>query len=194
MTLLSALQLLAISWISFQTFGLRNTTRSGSVWSRPAAIWGVISVGFLFLAVDEYFMVHENIDGLIHYVFNLQETPLTDRIDDILIAIYGLVGVGLLFACRRELGNFRVAIPFFVSGFVLLFVMVVCDVVTNQNDVLPFLFGARYGNALYYIVRKAEDPIKLIAIAFFLAAFCAVLQQAKTMGRETTVSTIDKPE
>ena len=84
-TLFSTLQLLVISWLSHRVLQVRSVTRKQSLWRDPSAVWGIISIGFLFLAADDFFTIHENIDSLIHSIFKLQETGLTDRIDDILV-------------------------------------------------------------------------------------------------------------
>lgn len=66
-----------------------------SFWRDPSVVWAIIASGFLFLAADEVLRIHENLDQLIHYVFGLKETNLTDRIDDLIVGMYGLVGIGV---------------------------------------------------------------------------------------------------
>ncbi len=134
-------------------------------------------------------MIHENIDHQIHYVFNLQETILTDRIDDVIIGLYGLAGIGVLIAYRDELKTYREALPFFTCGFVLLFTMVGLDLFTNRNDILPVLFDHHHNKpAVFYPwLSHAEDWLKVFAEAFFILAFYAILQKAKYMGEGPVV-------
>jgi hypothetical protein len=156
-TILSVFQLLAISWLSYKILQARDVTRRCSLWRDSSAVWGIISLGFLFLAADDLFEIHENIDRLIHYVFNLQETGLTDRIDDILIGLYGLAGIGVLIVYRDELKTYREVLPFFTCGFVLLFTTVALDVLTNRKDIL---FVQTANNTLHL----TAIPLRSIAV------------------------------
>ena len=183
-TILSTFQLLAISRLSYKILQSRNVQPRCSLWRVPSAIWGLMSLGFIFLAADELFRIHENIDRMIHYIFNLQETGLTDRIDDVLIGLYGLVGIAILFVYRNELKAFKEFLPFFACGFVLLFSMVGLDVLTNRNDILPLLFDPDQAIVLHVWFSHAEDALKVFAEAFFILAFYAVLQKAKQVKEE----------
>ncbi len=116
-TQLSVFQLLMISWLSFKVFKARSVTRKGSFWRDSSVVWWVISLGFLYLAADEHFKFHERIDRQIHNVFNLQETGFTDRIDDLLVGLYGLVGIGVLIIYRNEWKIYKEARLFLICGF-----------------------------------------------------------------------------
>ena len=48
--------------------------------------WIILSCGCAFLAMDDKFIYHENLDKAIHSLFKWQETKLSDRIDDIIVA------------------------------------------------------------------------------------------------------------
>jgi len=182
-TVLSFLQLLVICRIVFQI-------KRHSLWKNPSAVWTIIALGFLFLAADELFKIHENIDFLIHYVFNMQETGLTDRIDDILIGLYGLTGIGVLFAYRNELKTYREALPFFICGFVLLFTMVALDVLTNRNDILPLIFDRHQAATLHAFLSLTEDSLKIFAESFFILVFYVILQTTKSRGKEAVLPTV----
>lgn len=56
--------------------------------STDTLFWLALTAGFLFLAFDELFMVHESMDRYIHQLFALKETPWTDRLDDLLVGLY----------------------------------------------------------------------------------------------------------
>ena len=155
--------------------------RKGSLWIDSSAVWAIIALGFLFLAADDLFRIHENFDNLIHYVFNMQETGLTDRIDDIIIGLYGFIGIGVLIAYRDELIIYKKNLPFFILGFVTLFIMVALDVLTNRNDILPLVFDRDKAVVLYVWLSLAEDSLKVMAEAFFILAFYAIFQKAKDM-------------
>ncbi len=99
-TILSAVQLLVVSMLSYKIYQARGMMGRSSFWRDPSVVWAIIASGFLFLAADEVLRIHENLDKLIHYVFGLKETNLTDRIDDLIVGMYGLVGIGVLIAYR----------------------------------------------------------------------------------------------
>ena len=181
-TILSVFQLLAISWLSYKILQTRNVTRRCVLWRDSSALWGIISLGFLFLAADEFFQIHEKIDFQIHYLFNIPETGFTDRIDDILVGIYGLAGISTLIAYRDELKTHRKALPFFICGFVLLFAMIVLDVLTNRRDILQVLFDYNSAIVLDVWLSHAEDSLKVFAEVFFIGAFYVILQ--KTMQKK----------
>jgi hypothetical protein len=183
-TILSVLQLLAISCLSFNVFRARSATRVSSWWNDPSVFWLVISFGFLFLAADELFMIHEHADVLIHKAFNIQETALTDRIDDIIMAVYGLAGIGILITFRDELKIFTASLPFFIWGFGFMFLMIALDVLTNRNDILPILFDKNRAVVLHAWISHVEDSLKIFAEAFFLLAFYAIWEKVKHMNEK----------
>ena len=176
-TILSALQLVAIAALCHAIFRARRF--AVSVDYRPVMVWPVLTAGFLFLAADEVFQIHERTDRLIHIVSGMTETAVTDRIDDVLVGLYGLVGAGVLFACRREILFVRTAVPLFVAGFVLLFSSVVMDVLTNRNDIFPLLFDNETSSLLFEWVSIAEESLKLFSEAFFMLAFFMIWREAR---------------
>lgn len=181
-TILSVFQLLTISWLSYKILLSLNVKRKYIPWRDSSALWGIISLGFLFLAADEFFQIHEKIDFQIHHFFNMRETGLTDRIDDILVGLYGLAGISALIAYRDELKTHRKAFPFFIYGFALLFTMVAIDVLTNRKDILRVLFDYNLASILHVWLSCAEDSLKVFAEAFFLGAFYVILQKVKNRG------------
>ncbi len=181
-TIFSVFQLLTISWLSFKILQTRNVTRRRTLWSNSSTVWGIISLGFLFLAADEFFQIHEKIDFGIHHFFNMRETGFTDRLDDILVGLYVLVGISTLIAYRDELKTHRRAFPFFIYGFVLLFVMIAIDVLTNRDDILRILFDYYLANDILVWLSHLEDSLKIFAEAFFVLAFYTILQ--KTMSKK----------
>ena len=189
-TILSIIQLLAISFLSFKIFLARDVTRGRSLLKRPSALWAIIALGFLFLATDDYCRIHENVDHLIHYAFNLQETGFTDRIDDILVGLYGLAGIRVLIAYREELINYRETFKFFIIGFVFLFSMVALDILTNRKDILPLIIDHHQVAAVHAFLSYTADSLKVFSEAFFIIAFYGIFQKAKPREEEAFVSTI----
>ncbi|MBM9514917.1 hypothetical protein [Desulfogranum marinum] len=186
-TKLSVFQLLVIGWLSYNIFRTQRIQRRSSLWRDSSFVWLIIALGFLFLAVDELFLVHENIDNFIHDVFNMEETALTDRIDDFLVGLYGLAGIGVLFVFRDELKAYRETFVFFVIGFVLFFVMIPLDMLINRNDILPLIFEQEHASILSIWVAFIEDSLKVFAEVFFVVGFFAILQKSKEAMEENPV-------
>ena len=119
-------------------------------------------------------------------MFALEETPLTDRIDDLLIALYGIIGLAVLFVYRAELARFPVLLPYLVAGFALLGFQVLLDAVSNRSEYIGW-FGIAADNArtVKRAVMIVEESAKLFAEAAFLSGFVRVLQQARDMRKMT---------
>ncbi|EDX87327.1 hypothetical protein S7335_5035 [Synechococcus sp. PCC 7335] len=156
-------------------FYARRVFKIGSVgfrrpWRSPAAIWGIISAGFAFLALDELATIHEGIDKLIHIVFNLQETGLSDRIDDLIVGLYGVAAIALLVIYRQELKRYRFVFPYVLGGFVLLFCMIGIDTLTNRDDILLTFLSATQSDSLLSWIFILEETCKLVSEVFFVTA------------------------
>ena len=178
MTWVSAVQLLAIAFVARRIHAVRKAQISSEAYrasSSGLAIWFIVFLGFLFLTADEVLKIHENLDKSIHDLFGLEQTGLTDRIDDLLVGLYGVIGLGVLYVFRGELRRYREALPFFVAGFVLLFTMVGFDLLTNQDDILSkFLSAERvpHGSPL---ARADRRGLQAPGRGQFLARFPADL-------------------
>lgn len=178
-TVYSSLQLLTIAFIVFKIHRCSPTKRRFSIWK-------IIAAGFVFLAFDEAFKIHETIDGLIHVILSIQENAYTDRIDDYIIAVYAFIGLGFLYVYREEFLSYRSTLPYFVLGFVMLFGMVGLDVLTNRNDILPIYFDAGVAETLHRYLTFGEESLKIFAEASFLLGFSRILcmAQQKATGRQ----------
>ena len=168
-TYFSVIQLFVLSYLAHRIFKIR-AEGVAHPWRSPVAIWAYISLGFSFLALDDLLMIHEFIDQVIHHVGQIQETALTDRIDDLLVGFYGLVGIGMLVRYRSELKRYRKALIYVIAGFVCLFIMVGIDVVTNRDDILLLLFAPETVQSISQYIFVFEEGFKLISEAFFIVA------------------------
>lgn len=181
-TFLSTLQLFTIGWVCHQVLKLRSPV--GFNLKLPTAIWGLMSFGFYFLGLDELLRIHESLDHNIHDIFGMQETPLTDRIDDLLIALYGIIGIGMLYWFRKEINHFRFILPILSAGFACLFLMVILDAATNRSDLLELVFEKQLAKQLKDDIGVLEDSFKLIAGAFFLRGMAQAYLKAETQTQE----------
>jgi len=148
--------------------------------SSPSLIWKIISLGFVFLAADEVLKIHEHVDKGIHLLFSIEETNITDRIDDVLVGLYGLVAVGVLWFYRSEIMKYPQAFPYFVFAFLLMFTMVAFDLMTSRNDFLPYVFGRELAPSISTFLFLAEDSLKVFAEFLFIMGFYVILEKVKS--------------
>ncbi len=178
-TWISFFQLLLIAGLSWKVFTLHNGVLNRRGWRSPQMVWAIIAIGFIYLAFDELTLIHETLDKFIHNLFVVRETALTDRLDDIIVGFYGLVGIGILYYYREALKKYVEVFPYLISGFVFLFVMVGFDIVGNRYD--PFLTmteNISLRAMLHTWFSVAEDLFKMLSEGMFLVAFYRCCQMA----------------
>lgn len=166
----SGIQLFMVAYYARQVFKQRSKAVRRSAWRSPSTIWKIISAGFAFLALDELATIHEGLDKLIHMIFNLQETGVSDRLDDLIVGMYGLAAIALLATYRRELNRYRGVSPYVLGGFVLLFCMIGIDAVGNRDDVFLFFFSAPTAAGIMSWIFIPEEVCKLVAEVCFMTA------------------------
>lgn len=170
-TWLSFYQLLIISGLSWRIFALRGGPIRPGIWRSSKILWAVVALGFVFLAFDEIGEIHEQLDKLVHRLSDTVETPLTDRLDDAFVGLYGLIGISLLYYYRDEWTSERTVVPFFIGGFSLLFVMVGFDAWSNVNYLPPKLPNGSPMETLQTWLSVLEESFKVFAEGLFIAGF-----------------------
>jgi hypothetical protein len=177
-TVWSTFQLLAIALLSDKIAQKRTQRR---LRDNSAMLWRVIAWGFIFLAADEFLGLHESADLLIHDFFSLRTTGLSDRIDDLIIGSYGVVGAGVIFVIYRlQLKSVISALPFFKLGFLFLFLMVTVDIVTNGNELIDIMANhEEVARQIYTFLGQLEESLKVFSEASFILAFHSVLKHCE---------------
>lgn len=185
MTCFSFTQLLIIAAVAREIFIVRKGGAKAKVLKQPYVIWAVVAAAFVFLSIDEIATVHEHIDVFIHNIFMIRETALTDRIDDILVGGYGLLGLAGFYIYRVELKEYKKAFPLFIAGFIFMFIMVCLDILTNRDDIFRLFISDP--SVLYYLdywLKIAEDIFKIMAEGVFIGAFYYCLEIARGKSEE----------
>lgn len=146
-----------------------------------AFLWLLISIGFLFLSIDEVARIHENMDSIIHKkLFHMKETALTDRLDDLIIGVYALIGISVLYSFRNELKKFKQALPYLITSFLLILLMIITELISNRYDFLPYLLkNEDVAKGVYQVCKVGEEAFKLFAEALLATAFyyCLVISK-----------------
>ena len=169
-TILSGFQLIAIAVLAYMIY------RKDSL-----VLWKIVALGFIFLAVDELFLIHERTNRIEEF-FELDQNPLTRHIDDLLVGVYGVVGLVVFAIYADRLKPYKESLPYYFCGFVLFFAMVAADIITHGNDILPLVFDHDTAITLHSRLSIAEDFLKLLGEAFFLLAFYTTWQIANSMA------------
>jgi len=180
--ILSCSQLLASAFV-LGSIGLIRKRQLGWQGLRtPWVIWLLMSAGFVFLTLDEGFQFHEAMDLMIHKIFSIEETGWSDRIDDLIIAAYAVFGVGMMYIYRSEFKPFRGFIPYLIIGIILTGVTVVCDVISNRDDMLSMVFSD-HDTVLSWKnwMSVAEGAATLLAEMTLLIGFIHAAQTAKSL-------------
>lgn len=138
-----------------------------------------MALGFAFLALDEVAQIHEKLDYLAHTLFIGEETAVSDRLDDLIVGVYALVGLWVMHHYLAELLQHRAMRPFLVAGFLLLGLMVAVDALTNREDLAALVFDDRSTRrAVLAVASVCEEGLKLAAEGCFLSGFLAVRARA----------------
>jgi len=170
---ISCAQLLGTAVFAFQLFRVRRRGLRQPMLRSPHSVWLLAAGGFVFLACDDAFQLHEQFDYQIRRAFHLPKTALTDHIDDALIGLYGIMGAAVFWICRREVLRFRHEMQRpLLAGFVSLLLTVICDAVANNRHVLfaltPDVATAKWLDGW---LSMGDGAFTLLAEGFFLAAF-----------------------
>jgi hypothetical protein len=116
--------------------------------------WAVTAVGFVYLGLDDWIMIHENLDLYAHLALGLDpRNPITDPFDDIVIIGYAGVAAAFAWRYRVELLRLRWMVLTLVPAFVAFVVMLVYDM-TGWSTVV-------------------EESAKLVSGTLILLAFLA---------------------
>lgn len=125
-----------------------------------ARVWRVGAWALGFFAIDDYFMLHENVDWAIHWALARDpKDPLTDRIDDVIVLAYPLVGAAAAWPWRRELA----ALPWMLWSLVATMALFSGMAVIDWLDASPAIeeslkIGA--GGGIVAAIRAAGEQLR----------------------------------
>ncbi len=176
LTNVSTFHLLMISFLCLYIYSLRRKyfkTHDIKNKGNPI-IWLILFLGFFFLGLDEQFMIHEHIDIFIHNlmesIFNYQGNTITQRLDDIIVLSYCILGIFIISKYQEEIILFKKAKPYVLLAFILTLAMISIDIATSQNDLFSIIFPKEKIQYMIKLFGVIEDSIKLFALTFFSAS------------------------
>jgi hypothetical protein len=164
-TWFSSVQLLLVAGAAQANHAVaRLLQRAGHV-LRAVWVWRVFAMGFVFLAIDEYFELHEALREQVLKPRHLARGLPWIRPGDIGIHLYLVVGLIFTFFLLRQLRGRRTALVLLAAGLVL-------TAATAIIDSLPREIEARIS---YFWTSVFEEGGEIWAQLLFMLAFLDVL-------------------
>jgi hypothetical protein len=184
----SCFQMFLVAVFSFGVFSVRRkhpeVARAREHW-----LWALIGGGFVYLTADDAFKLHERLDHFITRSLHLVPSGWTDRIDDAIIGVYGLIGLGVLFYFRREVLRFRPMLRPLAVGMVFSALCILCDTLSNRPDFFQWLTGnAGLAQQLETWFAVGDGAFQLCAQGAFVAAFYVATQYALLLAKPAPMS------
>lgn len=179
MTIMSALMLVLVGLISKNIFSIRKPI------TKDSKLWFLLYIGFIYLALDDFIGIHEAIDHQICNIFGWDKHGPADKIDDLIIALYGVCGVGILLRYWRESLLFRHAWCYFSLAALGTILTVIFDFMGGEGELMLKWFPENERFALD-ILDLAEEFSKIFAEICFVTAFLKVRVTVYTLYKKLT--------
>lgn len=129
-----------------------------------ARFWWAAAVGFVWLGCDDLFTLHEQIDRAFHALLRLDpDHPVTDHLDDLIVAGYGVAALALAYRHRVDLRHLTWMHRVLGGAFTLFVAMVVVD----------FLHWS----------KTLEDSLKVVAGTLIFVGFLAARLELREPDR-----------
>lgn len=167
-TLISFFFLLLVGFISLEIFKVRNVSEPSN---KNIVMWKYLGFCFIYLAFDDLCRFHEEIDHTICKIFGLDKHGPADKIDDLIIVVYGIITLSILIRYFKESINFKSGILYFSGAILMAVTTTVCDLLGGIHGPLSQYFSEQ---ALPLVLRNLdilEETTKTLSEVFFVGAF-----------------------
>ena len=142
-----------------------------------------------FLALDEAFKIHENLDKVLHRFFELVETSFTSRLDDAILSVYIIVGLGVLYFYKEELKNFQASFTWLKRGMLLFISSLFLDVVGHNKEFLsPLISNAETLDEVHHWYTTVEEIPKVFASGAMIICFYGCFKIAQKLKTKSIKS------
>lgn len=145
--LISGSALVALATAALMTFLLLGALGGAR---RLRQFYAVSAAGFLFLASDEFFAIHETVG---HNLLFLSDVPGIERPDDLIIALYVVPAAVYLYYFRDVLTESRRALGFFAAAIGIF-------VLAGLSDIVGI---------------RADEPLEVLSAACIAGGFVALI-------------------
>lgn len=179
----SCIQLLIAAVLSLIIFWYIKSSSNFEL-SRNGRFWLIVSLGLLFLALDDAYQIHENIDIGLHNLFKIQQTDITDLADDFIVGGYLLIFLVYLAFKWKTIQIFQPSFVFFQIGFILTSVMVVLDIVSNNDYFISLVISdVTLAKVIEQWLSVLEDSAKIFAEGMFIVGIYQCWQTARSINK-----------
>ena len=156
-TFVSAVQLALTSCLAICVYAIGKVLyKKNASHLKEMKVWLVSALVFGFCALDEYFMMHEGIDGGIATIF-LGKTD-NPHLDGLTLAVYLVIALFVFLKFRKEILKHKRAFGLFCMGGFLFLLSIILDIKSINS---------------FRIIL--EESAKLMAVAFFFLGHISVL-------------------
>lgn len=187
LTWISVLQLLIIAVLCWKISNLRKNKSSQSkpyLKKQPVVFWRVSAAGMFFFALDEGLEIHENLDKLLHQLWQKETTAISGRLDDFIILFYAIAGLLFIYLFKNELKNFAVASIWFIWGLFFSALTIFLDMLGhNRATFTPFADNLQQLNDIHHWFSAIEEIPKILAGGAFLVAIYHCFQVARILEK-----------
>jgi len=180
---LSTLQLSFCSVVSI-TIPFILSKKKGKLETIEWLTWLALALGFAFAALDDKLMFHERIDQAIHSWLHLEETKISDGIDDLIVGAYGACGMIFLLLNRKHFLYSQKLIICSKCAISLVFLMVLCD--------MRGVYGS--GGLIREALTLMEEWAKIFGGGLFLVGLIFALEDSLAMKREIPIKSSTESE
>jgi hypothetical protein len=152
-----------LSFLNLLATGVVSALIAGRLRPAPVArFWWASSIGFVWMACDDLFLLHERIDLAAHALLGLDPgDPVTDHLDDLIVALYGVVAWAFGYRFRTQLMAFRWMVTILTLAYALFTTMVLVD--------------------FFHLSNTIEDALKVVAGTFILVGVLAAWFETKNV-------------
>ena len=186
-TYFSCFQLLVVAVFAWKIFRLQKQSEDSQV-LKNALFWLIVAMGAFFLSLDDALSFHEQIDKWVHKVLNIEETDITDLMDDILVGIYMLIALACVASQWRILQRFRSSFGYFKIGFIIGALMVVLDILSNNTMFVSMITAdGKIQGQLISWMGIMEETAKLAAEGFFLTGVYQCWHKARAVDSQQSI-------
>lgn len=176
--LLSFTQLMTIALLSWRIFFRLKTNATEPFRKKSCLLWAIISLCFIFISLDEMFEIHIIIKHVLLDFFVLKESALLSRLDDLIVALYGVAGCLVLYNYRNDLRLFKNANSFLYLAIVFFTFMIFLDAFNARNDIIPLIIqNSGISEKIHSACIFLEEILKYITEVFLIAFFYIVFRK-----------------
>ena len=124
------------------------------------------------MSLDDLFEIHEKIDFKLHHwldaLANIKSNEVTDKLDDLIVAIVLAVAVWFLLRYRKTFATYPIMQISYAFACFLVLLMVCLDFLTNGGTILKLILGRSLYSDLKSFLFVIEESLKIFACSFLV--------------------------